>query len=672
MNFNDVLSEISTPTGHIFLRFGAKDTGQKDEYGNPKQYLVGWAGFGNSPDQVHYGNARVKFNKLTSAEDVVKAVKEVLGDTQFGKVFISAKTLIIVPPKKIPDDAGFLGKFFDWVRREGGDRISLYQKDDPTSDPPEKPDEKVTVKRKKKPNPMFGKKIRDIGQAAPQKTVTFTVGPRFYKQAQRDLPNLMKYRGPGGTFVMPNELFMQFRAQAEKTYPYAEIKIQNRVTTAEDSDDMSKEKGSPYDRGVADGYYGRPATPHKYAQTPGGTAIRVKLTDPKEIEQYMAGYKDDSYGSKEYESMFERSTSEKQARTMAAAAHNPKFAKKVGIKTSVAKEFNKADKGTKQLSNAMKKEAVNPAQQAAIAIAKKKKNKKTDEGILDTLGTLGGAGLGYYMGGGGADNLLGVLPVAGALGGGYLGHHTGKILGHTFDEDAGTSPMGHASAGDMLNHVEQVLESMQMSLERDIEWHLTDFLGGQTVTQLIAPINQGIENLKKFIEQAQAHSQTASVGEDGADPMVKNLPPINATGDGNQARTNSLAAMAGSQPAKAPAPTAADKQAATNLEGQMAPPSGPQWDTNGGKHMYENSFLDMEDDDYWLMEAGKASRAFCKANARKRGNMGASQLSSCISQGYLPHKSGKSVKVADRRVKLDGIKMKGEKYGGPRSTKAGE
>jgi hypothetical protein len=50
----------------------------------------------------------------------------------------------------------------------------------------------------------------------------------------------------------------------------------------------------------------------------------------------------------------EKSKSEKQARTMAAAAHDPKFAKKVGIKQGVAKEFNKADKGTKQLSNAMK------------------------------------------------------------------------------------------------------------------------------------------------------------------------------------------------------------------------------------------------------------------------------------------------------------------------------
>ena len=40
------------------------------------------------------------------------------------------------------------------------------------------------------------------------------------------------------------------------------------------------------------------------------------------------------------------STSAKQARTMAGAAHDPKFAKKVGIPQSVAKEFNKADART--------------------------------------------------------------------------------------------------------------------------------------------------------------------------------------------------------------------------------------------------------------------------------------------------------------------------------------
>ena len=40
------------------------------------------------------------------------------------------------------------------------------------------------------------------------------------------------------------------------------------------------------------------------------------------------------------------STSPKQARTMAAAAHNPKFAKKMGIPRGVAREFNQADAKT--------------------------------------------------------------------------------------------------------------------------------------------------------------------------------------------------------------------------------------------------------------------------------------------------------------------------------------
>jgi hypothetical protein len=49
------------------------------------------------------------------------------------------------------------------------------------------------------------------------------------------------------------------------------------------------------------------------------------------------------------------SKSGKQARTMAGAAHDPKFAKKMGIPQGVAKEFNQADKGTARLSRAMRK-----------------------------------------------------------------------------------------------------------------------------------------------------------------------------------------------------------------------------------------------------------------------------------------------------------------------------
>jgi len=48
------------------------------------------------------------------------------------------------------------------------------------------------------------------------------------------------------------------------------------------------------------------------------------------------------------------STSPAQARMMAAAAHDPKFAKRVGVPVSVARDFNQADKG-KRLAEAMKR-----------------------------------------------------------------------------------------------------------------------------------------------------------------------------------------------------------------------------------------------------------------------------------------------------------------------------
>jgi hypothetical protein len=41
------------------------------------------------------------------------------------------------------------------------------------------------------------------------------------------------------------------------------------------------------------------------------------------------------------------STSKKQHNLMAAVAHNPAFAKKVGVPQSVGKDFNNADKGKK-------------------------------------------------------------------------------------------------------------------------------------------------------------------------------------------------------------------------------------------------------------------------------------------------------------------------------------
>lgn len=49
------------------------------------------------------------------------------------------------------------------------------------------------------------------------------------------------------------------------------------------------------------------------------------------------------------------SKSPAQARIMAAAAHNPAFAKKVGIPTRVAREYNAADRAKGVLRKKRKK-----------------------------------------------------------------------------------------------------------------------------------------------------------------------------------------------------------------------------------------------------------------------------------------------------------------------------
>jgi len=51
------------------------------------------------------------------------------------------------------------------------------------------------------------------------------------------------------------------------------------------------------------------------------------------------------------------SKSPAQARLMAAAAHNPKFARKVGVPPKVAKEFNQADAGGGPLNMPVRRKA---------------------------------------------------------------------------------------------------------------------------------------------------------------------------------------------------------------------------------------------------------------------------------------------------------------------------
>jgi hypothetical protein len=61
------------------------------------------------------------------------------------------------------------------------------------------------------------------------------------------------------------------------------------------------------------------------------------------------------------------SKSKAQRNLMAAAAHNPAFAKKVGVPVSVAQEFNKADKGKKFKGGGMAKACATKSDAKMIA-----------------------------------------------------------------------------------------------------------------------------------------------------------------------------------------------------------------------------------------------------------------------------------------------------------------
>ena len=59
-----------------------------------------------------------------------------------------------------------------------------------------------------------------------------------------------------------------------------------------------------------------------------------------------------------------------------------------------------------------------------------------------------------------------------------------------------------------------------------------------------------------------------------------------------------------------------------------------------------------------------ASRDLC-TSGKPDSALGASQLSSCKSQGYRSREGAKSHKVGSERIRMRGKKIKGKKYGGP-------
>lgn len=63
-------------------------------------------------------------------------------------------------------------------------------------------------------------------------------------------------------------------------------------------------------------------------------------------------------------------------------------------------------------------------------------------------------------------------------------------------------------------------------------------------------------------------------------------------------------------------------------------------------------------------EQGKATRKLCKST-KPDSELGASQLSSCISQGFRARDTEKKFTINRKRQKVKGKKVKGGNYGGP-------
>lgn len=71
----------------------------------------------------------------------------------------------------------------------------------------------------------------------------------------------------------------------------------------------------------------------------------------------------------------------------------------------------------------------------------------------------------------------------------------------------------------------------------------------------------------------------------------------------------------------------------------------------------------VESIDAELEERGPASKKLC-LSSKPDSQLGASQLASCKSQGLRARKTKRDIRLGKEKVKLNGKRIKGKKYGG--------
>jgi hypothetical protein len=219
MNTNNVISELDREKkartgGHIYMRFGLKKA--IAAAGGEDTYIVGYAGFANSPAELKHGEAQWKFYNLNKKEDFVKAIKKIMADKTFTAasgvtIYIDSQSLL----KKYP---GY-GEFIAMIEKMGGSKVEVEYKPDPEKEKSEK------GPSRKKSTDKWGDPDAKVDPAQQQTYRYFTVtSPRLMNQLRRNDRVMQYYRPNRNAFVMGPKEFDAF----VKAFGREDIKIVDR------------------------------------------------------------------------------------------------------------------------------------------------------------------------------------------------------------------------------------------------------------------------------------------------------------------------------------------------------------------------------------------------------------------------------------------------------------
>lgn len=189
---------------NIFMRFGVKKPISTVAGQDAEPYLVGYAGFANTPSDLKHADAKWKFHNLSKKEDFVNAIKKMMAD----KAFTAAGGVTIyVDSQSLLNKFPAYGEFIDMVSRMGGDKVRVEYKPEP--DPEDKGGDRGAGKKRTKAKWANPRDEYDTPEK--QTTRYFTVtNPRLMNQLRRNDRVMQYYRPNRNAFVMGQKEFQAF------------------------------------------------------------------------------------------------------------------------------------------------------------------------------------------------------------------------------------------------------------------------------------------------------------------------------------------------------------------------------------------------------------------------------------------------------------------------------